>query len=109
MGQDSRKLGPLLVRLGMVSDDDLAKCYSEVTGFSLLTSAEIPNTPLEDCPLNPKFLKESQVLPLHLSEDTIVVALANPEDEFTCQAIALAAEKQVVVKVADVSTLGKNP
>ncbi len=59
---DNKGLGLLLVRLGLVSDRDLAAAYADALALPLLKDEELPEVPLDDCPLSDKFLKEANVV-----------------------------------------------
>lgn len=101
----SNALGPLLVRLGLVSDRDLAQAYVDMSDYSLMQESEIPEIPLEDCPLSVKFLKESYVVPLSEDEEQLSVALANPEDKFILRAIEMATGKDIHISITTISQI----
>lgn len=92
--------GVLLVRLGLVSDQDMANLQHRVTHFPLLSEDEIPDVPLLTESFSEKFLRDVYVLPVNETDEHIVVAMADPGDEFTLQAIALAGNKLVKIKIA---------
>ncbi len=102
---DSNGIGILLVRLGLVSDRDLALAYATAFELPLLEDEDIPEIPIDDCPLSDKFLKEANVVPLLDGEEQFTVALADPEDTFTLQAIALASGKEVITRVATLTQI----
>lgn len=93
-------LGILLVRLGLVSDRDMANLLHRITEFSLLDDEEIPDVPILTEALSEKFLRDVYALPVTETDDNIVIAMADPGDEFTLQAIALASGKTVQIKIA---------
>jgi len=93
-------LGVLLVRLGLVSDRDMATLQQRITDFPLLDEKKIPDVPLLTELLSEKFLRDVYALPVHETDDHVVVAMADPGDEFTLQAIALASGKTVQIKIA---------
>ena len=98
-------LGLLLVRLGLVSDRDLATTYAAIFNLPLLSDDDIPDVPIDDCPLSNKFIKEANVVPLIDDEEKFVVGVADPEESFTLEAIAMATNKQVQVKVATLTQI----
>jgi general secretion pathway protein E len=100
-------LGLLLVRLGLVSDRDLASAYANVLELPLLRDEDIPEIPVDDCPLSNKFLKESNVVPLLDDDEHFTLALADPEDSFVLQALAMATGKKLNIKVATVTQIEK--
>lgn len=98
-------LGPLLVRLGLVSDRDLATVFAKSYDFPLLGDDDFPDVPIEDCPLSIKFLKEANIIPLAADDDQIVIASADPEDTYSLQAVEMAASRPVTVKVASITQI----
>jgi len=105
--QDRVKLGPLLVRLGFVSDRDLAEAYANVHGLPLLQETDNPAFPLELETLSVRFIKESQIIPLSLSDGRLLLAAVNPEDTFSLQAIQMATGRPLELKVASLGQLEK--
>ncbi len=98
-------LGPLLVRLGLVSDRDLATVFAKSYDLPLLGDDDFPDVPIEDCQLSIKFLKEANIIPLAIDGDHIVIASADPEDSYTFQAVEMAEAKPVTVKVASITQI----
>jgi len=93
-------LGVLLVRLGLVSDRDMANIQSRLTGFPLLDEKEIPDIPILTDLLSAKFLQDAYILPIDETEEHLVIAMVDPGDEFTIQAIELASRKPLLIKIA---------
>ena len=50
-------------------------------------------------------MREAVILPIEANETEVVVAMANPDDRFAIEAVALASGRRVVVKVAIPSEL----
>ena len=93
-------LGVLLVRLGLVSDRDMANLQCRITDFPLLDENEIPEIPILADSFPAKFLQEAYILPIDDTEEHLVIAMVDPGDEFTIQAIELASRKSVQIKIA---------
>ncbi|MCZ6526463.1 MAG: type II secretion system ATPase GspE [Gammaproteobacteria bacterium] len=102
---NSTGLGPLLVRLGLVSDRDLATVFAKSYDLPLLGDGDFPDVPIEDCQLSIKFLKEANIIPLATDDDQIVIASADPEDTYILQAVEMAASRPVTVKVASITQI----
>ena len=102
---NSTGLGPLLVRLGLVSDRDLATVFAKSYDLPLLGDGDFPDVPNEDCQLSIKFLKEANIIPLATDDDQIVIASADPEDTYILQAVEMAASRPVTVKVASITQI----
>ncbi len=90
----------LLVRLGLVSERDLAQAFSKVLGLDLVEAKDFPEEPIAAECLSLRFLQDSQILPLAEREEVLIVAFADPTDAFAREAVAAAAGKAVQAKVA---------
>ncbi|EXJ17115.1 type II secretion system ATPase GspE [Imhoffiella purpurea] len=88
-------LVPMLVRLGLVSERDMARAISEVLDIPLAEPNGFPSEPVSEELFSLRFLKDARVLPLSEDAQSIRVAVANPIDEFTLAAIRMAAGKEV--------------
>ncbi|HMB42644.1 MAG TPA: type II secretion system ATPase GspE [Luteimonas sp.] len=85
----------LLVRLGMVSERDMAEAASEVLGLPLVLSKECPEGPPENVALSLRFLKQYSVCPLAEDENCVTLLVADPQDSYAADAVALATGKSV--------------
>ena len=97
-----------MVKLGLVSDKELVPLYSELTGFSILDDDDYPVNPIFESELSSKFLKENYILPIEAQDESIVIAMADPTDSYTLQAIELATNKKVIPKIAPISRIEKS-
>ena len=88
-------IAALLVRLGMVSERDMAEAASEVLGLPLVLGKECPEAPPENVALSLRFLKQYAVCPLAENEDFIALLVADPQDPYAAEAVALATGKPV--------------
>jgi len=89
----------LLLRLGLVAERDLADAFSSVLSLASVGSEEYPPAAEfgEAVPL--RFMKESRVVPLFDDNGQIVVAMADPTDQFALQSLALALRRPIAVRV----------
>jgi general secretion pathway protein E len=85
----------LLVRLGMVSEKDMAEAFSQVLNLPLAQACDYPATPAVESRLALRFMKDAQVVPLREEDDQVVVSLADPTDPFVLKSTALAFGKRV--------------
>ena len=94
---------PLLGRLGLISERDHAETCAEVMALPLLDGRTLPDTPPESLPeiqaLSPRFLKQFHICPLGEQGGAIELWVADPWDDYAPQAIALATELPVRIKV----------
>ena len=101
--QEGRGTGPLLVRLGLISERDLAQAYSRIFALPALLDDDLPEVTVDDCPVSIKFMKEHHVVPLVKETDHLVVAMADPEDAYTLQALEMASGVPLSVKIGTIS------
>src|SRR6187549_1555345 len=92
-------LASLLVRLGMVSERDMAEAGSEVLGMPLLMARDCPETPPENVNLALRFMKQQSVVPLAESDEEVVLLMADPQDPYAAEAVALATGRAVSGRV----------
>ena len=93
-------IGPLLVRLGLVSDKDLAAAYAKRYALPVLEDNELLDAPIDNLSLPARFLKTSSIVPISETADQVIFAIANPEDQFPIQAVEMACGKSAVIKLA---------
>lgn len=91
---------PMLVRLGLISERDMAEAISEVLGLPIVESAAFPSEPVQEDRFSLRFLKDAKILPLSEDARVIRIAFANPLDHFAIDAMAMAAGKPVEAMVA---------
>lgn len=92
-------LGRVLVRLGLVSEHDLARELSAQLGVPLVLGDDYPAVlPVLDS-VQPDFLAAHQICPLSLDDDTLVVAMTTPQDDFAVKALALATSCRVEARL----------
>ncbi|NBC49513.1 MAG: type II secretion system ATPase GspE [Gammaproteobacteria bacterium] len=92
-------LRSMLVRLGLVSERDMAAAAAEVLSIPLIGADDYPDTPVAEDELSLRFLKDAKVVPLFETEQVLGIAVADPLDGFTTQALRMATGKEIVLKV----------
>jgi general secretion pathway protein E len=92
-------LTSLLVRLGMVSERDMAEASSEVLQLPLVLSKDCPDTPPENLNLSVRFMKQHAVCPVSEKDEVLELLVADAQDDYAAQAVALATGKDVKVLV----------
>ncbi len=84
----------LLARLGLVSERDHAEACAKVLGLRLLSARDLPEQPPELVegaePMPLRFLKQFLVLPLGEHQGSIRLWMADPQDAYARDAVALA-------------------
>jgi general secretion pathway protein E len=94
------RLDQVLTQLGLISDRGLAEAVAKLTAAPLVGAADYPEKPLFQDRLKPKFLRRARALPIALSDDRATLAMADPLDVFTRDAVAAALGCRVAVAVA---------
>jgi general secretion pathway protein E len=96
-----RKIGELLVDAGVVSARDMCKALSEFLNVPFIDLEGAELEPPMELGLNLKFLKQHRVLPLELRPDgTLRVAMADPLDFYTIDALRLVLGRELEVWLA---------
>lgn len=96
---DEAKIPALLLKLGLVSERDVAEILSAVSGAPLANPEDYPDTsPLPEH-VAPRFLKENHVVGVSIEEGGITVAVTDPFDEETLESLALACDCQIALRI----------
>ncbi len=103
--EDGERIGTVLVRLGMISERDLAAVLADQLGLDLAPPESYGEVPAVDSQVTADFLSHAQVVPVADEGEAVVVAMADPTDEFTVDALKLALGRDVVVRVGTASDI----
>lgn len=93
-------LGRVLVRLGLLSEVDVARALAEQLGFQLIGAAEFPAETLDVPGLQVAFLRAQAIVPLRRLDDALEVAMATPQDDFLVKALRLASGLRILPRLA---------
>ena len=86
--QKNDKLGNILVANGTITEDDLVKAFSLQLGSKSITEDELLKAPEDTVKLlTEDFAKENNVITLKQTEASIYIAMEDPEDVATIDAI----------------------
>jgi general secretion pathway protein E len=94
------RLDQVLTQLGLVSDRGLAEALAQLIAAPLVGAADYPDAPLFHDRLKPKFLRRVRALPIAAGDGRATLAMADPLDVFTRNAIGAALGRSVTVAVA---------
>jgi general secretion pathway protein E len=95
----------VLVKLGLVSENDLVSAYANYCGLRAISSSEIPERPVLADRLKPSFLKSNRVLPLSHDDRRLLIAATDPFVEDALGAISYMLDLQldvVLITPADI-------
>ena len=95
----------LLVRLGLVSERDVAEAEADLLDLPLLRSDDLPSDAPELPSISVRYLKQNLILPIAESNGDLTVVMANPRDEFARRALAMASGKNIVTQVGIASEI----
>ncbi len=93
------RLLPLLARLGLVSERDVAQAISELMDLPLATDKDYPESASLVSEIPVRFMREQQFVPLQEDEESLQVVMVFPYDEFTLQSLQLATDKPLKILV----------
>lgn len=96
--EEGVRLSVMLIRLGLVSERDMAEAFSALLDLPLLATNDYDGGGLNG-QVSLRFLKESRAVPVLEEEDAVVVAMADPSDRYVQEAIALAYGKPINLRV----------
>jgi general secretion pathway protein E len=94
------RLDHVLTQLGLVSERGLAEALAQLIAAPLAVATEYPDEPLFVDRLAPKFLRRARALPIAANDDGTLLAMADPLDTFSRNAVAAALGRPVTVAVA---------
>jgi general secretion pathway protein E len=94
------RLDHVLTQLGLVSERGLAEALAQLVGAPLAEARDYPDTPLFLDRLKVKFLRKVRALPIAATNGRATLAMADPLDVFTRNAVAAALGHPVGIAVA---------
>jgi len=98
--QTNESLGSLLVKMGMISERGLAQAQAERLAIPLIEKTGFPDMPVLDDVLSAKYLRHNLILPLALTDSTLTVALAEPDNPSVTNALRLSTGREITLAVA---------
>lgn len=102
--ESEERFDQILTKLGLVQERDVAEAIASELKLPLVEAADFPDAPVFEA-VSPKFLRKAQVLPLADAPDRLVLAVADPLDDYPARSIGLLAGKPVEIRVAARSDL----
>jgi len=87
--ESNEKLGKLLVDLGALSEQDLAKNLGEYLGIPFVAPEDFPSVPVLEDAFSVKFMRECRFIPIRIEDGKLVLAMADPLDTATLEAVRI--------------------
>ena len=103
--QNGGDLITLLVRLGLVSERDVAEAESSLLELPLISTADLPEEPPDIGDLSLRYLKQNLLMPVSISDEGMVVVMANPRDEYALKALQMASGRTIIPQVGIASEI----
>ena len=103
--QNGGDLITLLVRLGLVSERDVAEAESSLLKLPLISTADLPEEAPDIGKVSLRYLKQNLLLPVSVSDTEMVVVMANPRDKFALKALSMASGKTIARQVGVASEI----
>ena len=103
--QHGGDLVTLLVRLGLVSERDVAEAESDLLELPLVRTADLPDEIPELPDISLRYLKQNLILPVAESNGDLTVVMANPRDLFARKALSMASGKNIIAQVGIASEI----
>ena len=98
--ETGEKLHATLRKSGSLESDVLVRAISEFHGVPLIEDEQWVSNPVAFANLSVAFLRENKVFPVGEDEDGILLAMEDPSDVHTINAVRLALERPVIPRVA---------
>lgn len=93
-------LGIALTRFGLISEADLAKTLSELTGLNIIPESDFQECDFKPVNISSRFLKSNYVYPLSKENGQLRLAMAEPRDYETIKSISIISGAEVVPQLA---------
>jgi general secretion pathway protein E len=98
-------IGSILIKLGLVSEYDVAESLSRQLDLPLVRQQQFPGGLPIDEQISHKFLRENRALILEEEEDRLIVAMADPQDCYVLEALALFTDKRIIPRIGIASEI----
>ncbi len=98
--EDAERIGQILNQQGLISEKDVALALSKQLAIPLVRPIDYPDTPILEEEISVRFLKEHQAMPLLEKNNGLIVAMVNPSDDYTKQALEMLSGQTVIPCVA---------
>ena len=98
--ESGEKLGALLVTLGVVAQREIAEALALQLGLALMELGAYPEFPILEERVSARFLREMHALPVREDDTEVALAMVDPTDSYTIDALAMVTGRVVRPLVA---------
>ena len=92
---DGEKIGSILVKLGFVSERDVAETLSGQLGLPFAEAADFPLEPVPGVDVPVRFLRQNKTLVLDANDVEVRVVMAEPQNQYVLDALRLQTGRNV--------------
>ena len=103
--ETGERIESVVTRLGLLSEQALAEGLARAGDLRLLSSIDFPATAVAGAEPTAAFLREMRALPIAIEKDKLILALANPKDDFAATALGFIFNRPVERVVAAASDI----
>ena len=103
--QHGGNLLTLLVRLGLVSERDLASAQSDLLGITLFSEKDYPEQAPDIDSVSVLFMKQQHLVPVKVDENTVHVVMADPQNPAMLKALRMATGMKIEPSVGITSEI----
>jgi len=104
-GEGGERLGALLIRAGFASERDVTDALAEQLQLSVVAASDYPELPVLEERVPARFIKESRAVPIREDESQLVLAMADPLDDYVISAFRMVTRRAVSPRLAVPSEL----
>ena len=94
-----------LIKLGLCSDDEVAKTWSKVLDLPVVNTADFSGYDFTDCEVSVDFLKHHHVAGLAADRESITIAVCEGGSDYIDNALHLLTGKKITKKIARLSEI----
>ena len=105
LDETSDRLAAVVLKLGLLAEDDLARAFAEFSELPLLRLEQLPRDLAAVEGLNIPFLRAREIVPIAVDVEHLQVACWDPLDEYAVQALEFASGLPVARFVTTRSTI----
>jgi general secretion pathway protein E len=98
--ESGQRLDMVLSQLGLVTERSLASAYASLLNLPMIAASDYPAEPLWPEALSVPFLRAARAMPISQDPERLVLAVADPLDVFTPEAVAVATGREISLAIA---------
>jgi len=88
-------LGSVLVKLGLLTEQEVAVVLSRHLGIPLAILHDYPSEAVGDVAISTNYMRNNNIVPLYEEDGVLTVAMADPGDPLAVQAMQMASGKKI--------------